>query len=84
MINFQTGIGIVGAGLILIAFVLEQSHRWRDDELRYDVVNFIGGALLVLYALLVRAYPFAVLNGVWALVSLRDTVRDLQKRKSIC
>ncbi len=81
MFDANTLIGILGAGLILIAFVLEQSHRWRDDELRYDVVNFIGGVLLVLYALLVSAYPFAVLNGVWAFVSLRDTVRDLRKNK---
>ncbi len=84
MFDTNTLIGILGAGLVLMAFVLEQFHVWRDEEFRYDLVNFIGGTLLVTYALVLNAYPFAVLNGVWALVSLRDTVRDLQKRKSIC
>jgi len=79
MLNVTTVVGVVGAGLVLLAFVLEQFHIWRDDELRYDLVNFIGGTLLVIYALLVAAYPFAVLNGVWALVSLRDTIGDLRK-----
>lgn len=74
-----TLIGILGAGLVLLAFVLNQLHKWRDDELRYDLVNFLGGTLLVIYAILLKAYPFAVLNGVWALISLRDSVRDLQK-----
>ena len=77
--NFETLVGIAGAGLVLLAFCLNQFHLWKDDELRYDFVNFLGGTLLVIYALLLRAYPFAVLNGVWALVSLRDTIRDLRK-----
>ena len=81
MVDQTTLIGILGAGLVLIAFILNQLHRWRDDELRYDLVNFVGGTLLVIYALLLAAYPFVVLNGIWALVSLRDTVRDLQRKK---
>jgi len=67
-----TLIGFTGATLILIAFVLNQIKKWRDDDLVYDVFNFIGGALMVYYALLILSYPFAVLNSVWALVSLKD------------
>lgn len=80
MPSVTTLLGIVGAGLVLLAFVLNQLHKWRDDELRYDFVNFLGGTLLVIYAILLKAYPFAVLNGVWALVSLRDMVNDLHKK----
>ncbi|MDO8505278.1 MAG: hypothetical protein Q7S48_01720 [bacterium] len=79
MIDFKTIIGIAGAGLVLLAFVLNQFHFWKDDEFRYDFINFVGGTFLVTYALLLKSYPFAVLNGVWALVSLRDTIRDLRK-----
>jgi len=82
MLDTITLVGILGAALVLVAFVMEQFHIWRDDELRYDFVNFIGGTLLVIYALVLKAYPFAVLNGVWALVSLRDTVNDARKKET--
>lgn len=65
-------IGTIGATLILIAFVLNQLHVWKDRDLRYDIVNVLGGALLVTYAVLINSWPFAVLNSVWTLVSLRD------------
>lgn len=80
MIDPKTILGIAGAGLVLLAFILNQLHIWKDDEFRYDFVNFIGGTFLVIYAILLSSYPFAVLNGVWALVSLRDMLRDLRKK----
>lgn len=73
-------IGTIGATLVLIAFTLNQFHIWKDDELRYDVMNLLGGALLVTYAILLRSWPFAVLNGVWTLVSLRDSLLDAQRK----
>lgn len=75
-------IGTLGATLILIAFVLNQIHVWKDDDLRYDIVNVVGAALLVAYAILLRSWPFAVLNGVWTLVSLRDVFMDVRRQSS--
>lgn len=73
-------IGILGAGLILLAFVLGQLHVWKDTSLIYDAVNFIGAVLLVIYGLMIEGYPFVALNGVWALVSLRDIIIDIKRR----
>lgn len=70
-------IGTSGAALILIAFVMGQIHRWKDTDLIYDAVNFIGSALLVAYAVLLVSYPFMILNIIWAAVSLRDIFSDL-------
>ena len=75
-----TLIGTAGATLILIAFVLNQFHVWKDDDLLYDTVNFVGAALLVTYAVLLGSWPFAVLNGVWTIVSLRDAFLDVQRK----
>ncbi len=72
-------IGSTGAGLILIAFVLGQFHVWKDTYFIYDLVNLAGGALLIWYAILLSSWPFLVLNGVWAIVSLRDCITDLQR-----
>lgn len=74
-----TLIGTTGAFLILVAFVMNQLNKWRSDWLVYDAVNLVGSAFLVLYAYILKSYPFLVLNGVWALVSLRDVVVELSK-----
>ena len=78
--NIAEIIGASGATLILIAFILEQTHRWKDTDLKYDVVNLLGSVLLIVYAVLLRSYPFLVLNGVWAIVSLRDVIVDLRRK----
>ena len=75
-----TLIGASGACLILVAFILEQTHKWKDTDFKYDVVNLLGSSLLIIYAFLLKSYPFFILNGVWALVSLRDVIMDLRKK----
>ena len=77
----NTIIGSTGATLILIAFILEQTHRWKDTSLKYDLVNLVGSVLLIIYAILLRSWPFLILNTVWALVSLRDCWNDVRKTK---
>lgn len=77
--DYITIIGTSGAFLILIAFAMNQTKKWKDDYFIYDLVNFIGSMLLVIYAIILKSYPFLILNGVWAILSLRDMVVDLQR-----
>jgi uncharacterized membrane protein YeaQ/YmgE (transglycosylase-associated protein family) len=62
---------IVGAVLVLSGFVLAQFGVLRDNSPAYLIVNFLGAALLAGLALLDRQWGFLLLEGVWALVSLR-------------
>ena len=80
MINI-TIIGAIGAFLLLLAFVLNQLKKWKNDDLIYDLVNLIGGLFLVLYAYLLASWPFLVLNAVWTFVSLRDVFIDAKRIK---
>ncbi|MFC1615521.1 hypothetical protein ACFL21_00115 [Patescibacteria group bacterium] len=72
-------IGSVGAGIILIAFILGQFHVWKDTYLSYDFMNALGSLLLLWYAYIGHSWPFFVLNGVWAIVSLKDCFTDLRR-----
>lgn len=72
-------IGSLGAALILIAFVMGQMHIWKDTYFVYDLLNAVGSILLVIYAWIGFSWPFVILNLVWALVSLKDVVSDLQR-----
>ncbi|HRY36339.1 MAG TPA: hypothetical protein P5230_00450 [Candidatus Magasanikbacteria bacterium] len=75
-----TTIGIIGAGLVLLAFLMNQMKKWKNDSLIYDLVNFLGAGVLIVYGLMIKGYPFVILNTVWALVSLRDIFIDLKKK----
>ena len=82
--DYPTLLGATGALLILIAFIMNQTHRWKDDYFIYDIVNLIGSALLTVYAILLNSFPFVILNLVWMTVSAKDVVEDLaliQKKK---
>lgn len=71
-------IGATGASLILITFILNQLHIWKDTDLRYDMINTLGSLLLIIYAVLLQSYPFLILNTIWMLVSLRDVIVTLK------
>ena len=78
---YTTILGVIGAGLVLWAFVMNEMTRWKATWLRYDVVNLVGSGLLVWYGMLIQGYPFVALNLIWAAVSLRDVVLDIKKKK---
>lgn len=75
--NLPLLLGIVGMALILLAFFMGQIKRWSQDDLIYDLVNLVGSVLLVTYAIPSRSWPFIILNGTWAAVSLKDVITDL-------
>lgn len=72
-------IGSLGAGLILIAFVLGQLHIWKDTYLSYDLLNALGSILLLIYAWIGFSWPFVILNAVWAAISIKDVIVDLKR-----
>lgn len=67
-------IGTTGAVIVLIAFFLNENHKLDQDTITYDVLNFVGSGILVAYALLISSIPFAILNSIWAIISLKDII----------
>lgn len=67
-------IGLVGASLILIAFVMNQFKYWSSESLFYDLINLIGSGILIYYSWLLSSLPFMILNLVWFLVALKDLI----------
>lgn len=67
-------IGILGAAIILVFFILNQSGKLSRDSWQYDLGNVVGSGFLVGYALLIDSWPFVILNAVWLLVSLKDLI----------
>lgn len=79
--NTQIAIGIIGTATVLTAFTMNQLQYWKNSDIKYDLTNFVGGVLLVVYAIMLGSLPFAILNFIWATVSLRDIMNGLKKSK---
>jgi hypothetical protein len=76
-------IGAVGATVLLIAFFMNQTNRWRNDMLIYDLTNFVASTLLMIYAVALGNPIFVLINGVWGIFSLKDVLKKVLKGKNI-
>jgi hypothetical protein len=69
---------VLGALLILAAFVLSQWRLVDPESLRYLVPNLVGSAVLAVDAYVGSQWGFVLLEGVWALVSAAGVVTRLR------
>ena len=70
---------IIGAVLILAAFVLAQQRRMTTDSMVYLALNAVGAALLAVVAVLDRDIGFTLLETTWTVVSTAGLVRCLKR-----
>jgi len=69
---------LVGAVLILVAFVGAQLRRLPTDSVAYLVLNAAGSLLLAIVAIAGRDLGFTLLETTWAAVSTAGLVRCLR------
>jgi hypothetical protein len=75
MFSFYDAIGIVGVGLILVAYLLLQTDRLQSRSATYSALNLIG-ALAILVSLAVDFnLSAALMEGCWVLISVYGLVR---------
>jgi len=63
-------VSLLGAGLILGAYVALQRRRWSSTSRLYLWCNLLGATLLTVVAAVDRRVGFVVLEAAWAAVSL--------------
>ena len=69
----------IGAAAILLAFWALQTQRMRPEQVRYQLLNLAGAALLATAALMTGSWSFVVLNTVWALVAVWALARSARR-----
>lgn len=68
-------ISVIGAAMILGAYIAYQ-RGWLGRERRaYNLLNFVGALLLAWVAIADQRWGFIILETVWAAVSLPPLLR---------
>lgn len=75
-------ISLVGAGLILVAYVALQRNRWTSRNRWYLWCNLLGSVALTVVAVSDRRVGFVLLEATWAVVSLWSMIKRPDARAS--
>ena len=65
-------IGYLASVVILIGFTFKGESKIRT-------INMIGSLLFIVYGLLIKAYPLALLNALAIVVNIRALVKNKNK-----
>lgn len=79
---FMQIVSILGASLILLAY-LSNSRGWLGPRDRwYNLMNLVGGLLLLWVAVVDRRIGFVILEGAWALIALPPLLNPGRKEET--
>jgi len=76
--NFENTIGVIGVGLILMAYFLHTARYIPNNGKLYYVMNIFGAALACYASFLIDYLPFVILEGTWTLVSIYGLMKAMK------
>ncbi|WP_166966696.1 CBU_0592 family membrane protein [Yeosuana marina] len=68
--NVTDWIGFLGVFQILLAYILNVTGKASNKSLTFIILNITGAGMACLASILLNYWPFIILEGVWAMVSL--------------
>jgi hypothetical protein len=73
-------IGFIGVTILLIAYFLNLTNKIEKDYISYLVMNFFGAGLACLASVLMKYWPFIILEGSWTIVSAFGILKSLKQK----
>ena len=73
-------VGSIGAGMVVLAYLLNQSRQLRSEDIRFPLINLVG-ALFILYSLY-HTFNLAsfLIEVFWIAISLLGIFKALKER----
>ncbi|MBC8045158.1 MAG: hypothetical protein H7Y00_00020 [Fimbriimonadaceae bacterium] len=63
-------IGSIGVTLLLIGYFFHLRNIISKNSKAYVALNFFGATLACIASIYAKFYPFVILEGIWAVVSI--------------
>lgn len=77
--NYIDWIGFIGVFQILLAYCLNVIGKISNKHLVFILLNFIGASIACFASILLNYWPFIILEGIWAIVSLFSFLKSIKK-----
>jgi len=78
MATYADIIGLIGVGLILIAYFLLQIHRLSAQNFSYSLLNFVGAGMILFSLFYAWNTPAVIIEVAWILISLYGMFKALR------
>ncbi|XMO86287.1 hypothetical protein AAFN75_15980 [Algibacter sp. AS12] len=72
--TFDDWIGFLGVFQILLAYLLNVLGKIHNKHLAFILLNLVGASMACIASILIQYWPFIILEGIWALVSLYSLI----------
>lgn len=69
-------LGWIGSILVIGAYALNSFQKVSSTSLSFQLMNLIGGALLIANSLYKEAYPFTFINSVWVVITISSIIKN--------
>jgi len=69
-LNIYDLVGLIGVSLIVLAYLLLQFEKLRNDNLFYSVLNAIGASLVIISLYFDFNFSAFIVEFFWLLISL--------------
>ena len=76
-------IGAIGVSILLLAYFLNLRHILKQDSAAYLLLNLAGAGIACFASVLLKYWPFIILEGCWTLVSAVGLVGQIINVKQI-
>ncbi len=73
---------LIGAGLLLAAYALNQTGRLKGDSVPYLALNLAGAALLAYDAIRAMQWGFIILECAWCVFTVPGLFRAIQRHNA--
>ena len=72
-------LGSFGVTLLLLAFLMNLLQKWKQNSLSYILLNIIGAGLSCASSVVIRFFPFVILEATWTLVSVVALIKYFKR-----
>lgn len=73
--TFVEIMGWAGSLLVIVAYALNSYRRIHSSSATFQIMNLVGGVLLIVNSVYKQAYPFTFINSVWVIIAVTSLIK---------